>query len=92
MSIASTTCYCVYPVPKLVTKPSINSIVSMLWYPICTKSAPQQAPGMKKERRLTIYIDLSKLGLLALVQFVHYNAIEDCNESRRDPKSQAAAL
>ena len=49
-------------------------------------------PSMKKERRLTITIDLSKSGLLALDQFVHYNVIEDCNESRRDPNSQVTAL
>ena len=40
--------YYVHIVHKKLQKMSILSIISMLWYPICTRTAP----GMKKERRL----------------------------------------
>ncbi len=41
-------CFAVYMLHEKLQKMSILSIISMLWYSICTSTAP----SMKKERRL----------------------------------------
>ena len=41
MSTEFTACYCVYAVPVLGYEMSIDLIVSMLCYLICTKFAPE---------------------------------------------------